>query len=362
MSERLLDFARGLLEGSGCLAEPRGAGLLDVVLTSEVAAALDVPESSMLSFAPGGATEGARAVVAGGDILDRLGALLGERGRSSEIWTGPVYLKREGLVQRAAERLSSSNTSIRAGEPVDSIVSWLRASYRSTAVSEEKREGTIDVVLNERTGAVVPGLLSLWDDAPVGEGPPPPVERLSCAALLRRIRALTEAKARADIEPFRKGLERRLDRDARRARDYYDGVGGEILKKIQRRRLWGEEQKPELERIRATEAERDRKLASLADRYSVRIRLTPISVERLVAPATLVPFTVHRKEKRRELALVWNPILKEIEPLACEACGESLWSFAACNAAVHILCQPCASRGSEGAKVGCAACQSENLR
>jgi hypothetical protein len=243
------------------------------------------------------------------------------------------------------------------GEPQEAVVSWLRLVYRWTAISEEKREGLVEEVIDERTGVLVPDLLSRWEQVPREEETAPRVDRLPGDVLSRRLRALLGRRVRAELGPFKTSLERRLARDARRVRDYYDGVAQEIRRKIERRRRQGSEPETEVRRVQATEAERERKLAGLAERYALSVKLRPIVVERCVAPATLVPLTVVRKKSVRQLTLVWNPVLKDLEPLPCDACGEAGWAFKVCRDAAHLLCGHCPERCPRCGKAACPACR-----
>jgi hypothetical protein len=357
VNDRLLEFARGLFEAHGCLAEAEPGGSLEVVLAPGVSAALGLPEMCRLGATSAGPAEGVLPLSVASETFERLGRLVEESGRSVQGWTGPLYLKKEGLARQAAERFAGGNAAVRVGDPLEGTVSWLRGTYRWTAISEEKREGIVDLVLDERTGLESGGMLERWETLPRSGGAPLSCERLPAERLLAILRRAVERKVREEIRPFAASLKRRLERDVRRAREYYDDIAWEIRRRSRRRSLAGEDLAKEEERIRATEAELERKLSSLAARYGVKVRLSPIALERIVAPCTLVPMTILRKQKERKLFAVWNALLKELEPLACDSCGEAIWGFAACTEAVHLLCGKCFSRCPRCERTVCRACR-----
>ena len=362
MGGRLLEFLRDVLETRGCLAEPDPSGGLECILTPETAKDLGTPESVRFSEGPDGAGAGTIHLSLAGDAMERLGALLAERGRCAERWTGPLYLKQEGLHKKAVERLSAVNAALRFGECEEGTSSWLRATYRWTAVSEEKREGIVETVLDERTGSPCPGLLEQWDGIPWDERDALLPKQPANPLIPRLLRKAIEKKANSALEPFVASLRRRLERDARRARDYYEGIALEIRKKIGRRGLHGEEKEAEVQRIQATEAEGERKIQALVERYRLRLRLTPIAVERVIAPVMIVPLTIVRKDRSRTFILVWNPIIKDLEPPACEGCGEAAWGFSVCLEAVHLICGKCLPLTMGPEKPPCPACAQERRK
>ena len=157
----LRDFVADLLEIEGAAVEPMEPDGLEVLAPEPLAAAMGWPELARLGFGRE-LQRGAMAVGLEGDWLDRLGALLGERGR----WAArQVALARpltppadpERLLDRAFD-LPNAVWRLHGVSPA-----WTRClllAFRYTAVSDEKREGLVWLAFNQGTGAVVDDIMA----------------------------------------------------------------------------------------------------------------------------------------------------------------------------------------------------------
>ena len=107
-------------------------------------------------------------------------------------------------------------------------------------------------------------------------------------------------------------------------------------------------------KMKAVSLELDRKLKDLDVRYAVNVTLEPVSASRAELPVMAVPVTLVRRRTERRLTVVWNPVLKALEPLACAACMRPVMSFHLCDAAAHCICAECAERAD--LRRSCPAC------
>ena len=271
------------------------------------------------------------------DVIERVAPLLGEGGRREVWWPGELYLKTKGVEDLVSSELRAVNGLITTEKPFSACLAYDTFTFRYTAVSEETEEDLVAVSANTSTGAAVPGLAGALESLPRREEKPPAfappdVERAFEAAL-------AEAKqlVRERLAPFVKSLERRLRRDERRLTGYY----GALADQAGRRRTSSPERVAE--KRAAIARELDRKLRELDSRYTVKAELEAVSVSRAVLPAVLVRLAAVRRKSRRPYFAAWNPVLKGVEPLACEACRRPTRSFHLCDAHAHVFCADCAA-------------------
>jgi hypothetical protein len=158
-----------------------------------------------------------------------------------------------------------------------------------------------------------------------------------------------------ELAEFHKSLNRRLQRDIGRLTEYYESLIAEIRGKITRRHLEGKEREDEEARIRATELERERKIADQREKYAMKIVVEPINLLRLFIPAMVVNFEVRFRKVVREIPLVWNPVTKDFEAFACQGCHVGLFRFYICEEKLHAVCAECFKCAGCG-KTVCRAC------
>jgi hypothetical protein len=85
-----------------------------------------------------------------------------------------------------------------------------------------------------------------------------------------------------------------------------------------------------------------RKLVELDERFAMEVTLRPIVLLRTTIPVLVVTLNVFRKQAQRSHSIVWNPLLKQFEPLRCSRCTRSVFTVAFANETVAPLCITCA--------------------
>jgi hypothetical protein len=158
----LQQFVAELLEERGAAVEPVEPEGLDVLAPPDVRETLGLPEIARLGFAAE-LPPGARRVGLEPDWLDRLGRLLGERGRSSRLVIEqdlPALSSPERMVEHA---LQLQNATWRLVGVRPAWTRYLLLTFRCTALSDEKRDSVLRLGINLANGSTLDGMLDrLW--------------------------------------------------------------------------------------------------------------------------------------------------------------------------------------------------------
>lgn len=334
-------LVREVLEIGGCLVEENG-DLLEVVMTPEIAGKLGLKEHELLPFSPHESGNG-EFISYGSEILDGVSQLMEDKGHFCKAHLPRLYLKKERLDQIISQKLSLANAVLRSSQAVERTVSYLLLNFKYFAVSEEKKEGIIRVVVNELTlaspGEMVSTLLKGYYEGNHKEWKVEvrrPLEEVFGAAC-----RVAEYEIRRDLSDFVRRLDRRLNKDVVRLEGYYGTLKEEVEGRIQKRGLVGDDQEREHSRIRAIDVELKRKIKEQQERYSLRVDVELLNVIRVTMLASLVILRIRRKNKEKRLELVWNPLLKDLELPVCEGCLRPIDTLYLCDEELHHLCPRC---------------------
>jgi hypothetical protein len=317
-----------------------GSGL--IVLPADAARAAALPENWEVS-----ATD--EAVKA--ELIDRLAPLLGDGGRRHGWRSDEIRAKTDGVQALCIAALTPLNGVLKIGGVERAPVAYDTYTFRYTAHAEETREGLLRASVNASTRAPVPGLSNTLSGLEPTDGEPHPAWEAECDAAAVFEAALAEAKriVNTRLDPLVSSLKRRLARDERRLTEYYGTLAAQATRRGARNAGAAEDKKAAIER------ELDRKLRELDHRYRVRVEFEPLTLSRAILPATVVRATLHRRKVKRDVVVVWNAALREVEAPACEACGCATASFYLCDARAHVVCRSCAE--SHNLKRSCPACR-----
>lgn len=363
---RLQRFVAELLQLEGALVEAIEPEALEVLAPPALQQAIELPEWSRLGF---GASlpVAAQRVSLESDWMERLAGLLGERGR----WIRRV-LETDNPPPSSPERvlrhgLELLNATYRLQGIRPAWTRYLILSFRSTALSDEKRDGILHVGFNLATGATMEGLLdALWsrleeaDGAP--EAPPPDAglpavwERARLTAILHRT---LSPRVRRQLEPFFNSMRRRQERDLDRLHTYHSDLRREALERLvggARRGDGDEKQARERGRLEAVAREYRAKVSDLRQKYAVKVALKWIQTLELVSPVQRFDLLIKRRKGERSFTLDWNPVARRLEAAPCEYSYTEERPREVCDTALHLV-SPAANGPCTGcAKPYCRAC------
>ena len=352
---RMQHFVSDLLRYEDALVEPIEPEGLEVLAPPDVQRALGVGEFSRLGFGTA-LPSGAQRVGLEGDWLDRFARLLGGQGR----WTRRV-LSADAKMPSDPERvlgheLVLDNATYRLLGVAPAWTRYLIMDFRASAVSDDKRDFIARLGVNLATGAlpdvVIKGLRPfldrLEDDvaSPVEADLPPMWDR---ARVVELVAKALPPRLDVALDPFIKGLRRRLDRDQDRLHRYHNDLYHEAM----RRALVLPEGDPkrvrEEQRVEAIAREYRAKLDDLARQYATRVTVEWVQTLELVMPVHRLSVQIRRRKADRTIALDWNPLARRLESPVCEATTGIERPRLVCDDALHLVVParlaPCANCG-----------------
>jgi|GEM_PF-2274673 len=379
MDDPLLHLTAQIIALSGGVAEHSGENSLDVLLPPAIARNLGVPEETTLRVTSPADIDGnaskeesnedhsgridrvraVRQLSYTPETLEKLNTLIGTRGIFLERCAQRLYLKQEGMEPAVNGYFTALNGPSRVITSRVQTVSYLLCNAHFTAFSDERKEGVVQTAVNEFTGLSVDDVYSLLRQAETTGSSLPAVIRKPTDQIYRASIRTTQRSIERELLGFHQSLHRRLERDFRRVQEYYGSLVREIEGKIRRKDLQGNERTAELQRVEAIKIELRKKLIDQRERYAVKTAVRWLNAMRVYLEVIVVVYEVQRKRKTRELLLVWNPLKKGFEDLACEHCGVDLRSFWMCDEVQHILCPQCNACPRCGKNV-CRSCHQQN--
>jgi hypothetical protein len=327
----LRDFVADLMERRGAAVEALEPDGLAVIAPPEVRAAFGWPELARLGF---GAElpSAAERIGIEGDWLDRFGALLADHGRYAErqivLDQPPAAGDPERLLGHALD-LPNAVWRFQGQRPASTRC--LLIAFRTTAVSDEKRENILWMGFNTGTGAALGDVLarlraSLADQP--WQAPDPAVREAAgpgwdAACLEARVRPMLDAAVRAELAPFLRSMQRRLARDHTRLHGYHDDLRRESLKRlVALEGLAGAKadanRQREQQRIAAIEREYRAKLDDLSHNYALRVTVDWIQTLELFVPVQRLEALIRRRKGERLIHLDWHPLARLAEPPLCD--------------------------------------------
>ena len=324
----LLDAIKQVVSLKEGIAETDGTNNLEVLLPKEVAKALEVSE--LVTFTTSAEANGCYFVSYNASIFERLSALLEEDGYLASFGVSyEGYLKNSGFEKIVSQTLQPQNGLIRVHSAKAAITPYILFNVAYTAQADEKRLGMVSFFVNGLTGVagVEVGQALMWSSDRIKVPPEQERPEIDTKQLLKICQQNALQWVEKEITPWRQSLGRKLSRDEKRIEDYYGAIVSEIRAKIRKKQLEGEDKEKELARIKATKTELGQKLADLRSRYQLNITAQLHSVLVIWLQTVHVECQLIRKKYQRSVTVIWNPYLKQIEPLRCEKSNEPVTSF-----------------------------------
>jgi hypothetical protein len=355
------DFVASLLGHEGALVEAIEPDGLEVLAPPAVRDALGVGELSRFGFGaalPPGATR----VGIEGDWLTRFARLLGPRGR----WRRRVLVapdREPADPERTVERaLTLDNATYRVAGISPAWTRYLVVDFRATAVSDEKRDFLASVAINLATGAlpdeIIETLMATDDESEADRVVPPNVDLPASwthTAVLARIGRALPPRLDMVLEPFVKGLRRRLGRDQDRLHRYHDDLYREAMERAARFPEDDPRWSRERQRGEAIEREYRSRLDDLSRRYATRVTVEWSRTLELVMPVRRFSVRIRRRKAERLIELDWNPIVGRLESPVCDFTFSADRPRLACDDALHLVVPaglgPCVGCGREYCRV-----------
>ena len=370
-------FVADLLEGEGAMVEAVEPDGLDVMAPDRLCAEYGWPELVRLSF---GAVAPSGAIPIGleDDWLDRLGGLLGDRGRVAER---QLPMPENAAPPNDPERLIDgamhlSNAIWRLNGVTPDWSRCLLLAFRYTAISDEKRDGLVWLGFNCSTGAVLgedltASLRRALDQADTWQLPSAEASQAAgplwaADTIASRCRSLLDDRVRSELEPFLAAMRSRLDRDRLRVHAYHDDLRRAALAKLAglegaagKKASEKTEAAIKREQIRIATIEREyaSKLQDLRNNYALAVKVEWVQALVVVAPVQRHSLLVKRRKGERSIALDWHAAVRRMEP-ALSDWGDGLGiERIVCDEHLHLTDPAGQAPCSACSKAYCRACR-----
>jgi hypothetical protein len=350
----LSEFTEHLLAEYGAVVEPMGEEL-EVLLPADVASALAIPEHANLSFL-GERREGV-SVSYDSEILKKMAALMGDRGKFAAVNLGASAVKLEKLQDRLGDKLVFHNAVFQVDRQEEMRISYLLGYSKYSARSDDRQEGIVGCLINELNLSVQNTKSEILNFVPneaevlAGQAERESSERVLRAFWKAQLKIVKEA-----LSDFLTSMERRMNRDIRRVHDYYQTLIHEQRQVRAKKLAAYVENAHDENKIAAIERERKGKVQDVIGKFSVDLLLEPISFVRIETISPIFWLSVKRRKEVRQFPLTYNSVMKSLDPLPCEACFYPRKGYYVCDDRLHILCRECFAPCVRCGKIYCGAC------
>ena len=362
MASQVQQFTRDLLSRHGALVDPAGDDALDVVAGMDLQARRGLADYQRLVFSPD-ATGPGQLVDYDSPLLEQMGRLVDTTGRVALV-RGPFRSSKSVDAEREIVRaVSLQNGVCRVQGMAAADVIDFGFVFEYNLLADERESGLVQVWINPATRSA-PRLDSWFCTAEIADDERGLASGEAVDVPWTLAIGAAHAALGAPIDEFVLSLTRRRDRDVVRIRDYYEEIDREIRHKLTRARTSEEARRRELDRLDATAASYRARLAEVAERARVRIRLVPIAVFACRMPTWQITVRLKRRTATADALFSWNPIDGRVEPRPCDGCETPVEAALLCDDRVHYLCrgcfEPCAACGRRYCRACHTACPSRH--
>ncbi len=365
MSE-LADFVLNAFRQASGIVEPPAYGIYEALLPEGVARRWDVSSYQRLAFAdeaPADVTdeEDVTIVGYGHPLVDTLMEEVRAEPACVQVYVNDVRLDKRGLLTLARQSLTFPNARLSEAErksETAALCHYVRFNFKAALITDEKRERLVSVVMDAQAGFAVPELTHierlarLEEESVFGHLITAPVrwlpgsgydnESLSRPVLEGLLERATRAaldELAAPLETLSRRAARYLELDQARLTGYYDDIARDLQRRI--KRSSDETRRASLEdKLAAAQAEREAKLADVEAKYRLRVELELINLQVIAQPKILLTVRVGNRTVRVERTVVWDPLLRRVEPLTCDVCGRPATRLMLCSGG-HLAHEDC---------------------
>lgn len=333
-------FVLGYLEHAGGMVAPPAYGVHEALLPDHLAAQLQVDSYLRLAF---GAEDeaGALRLSVNHPLVEAMAEQAAQQSGHAQVAINHVRLEKPGLYDLAAKTFSFANARLSAARNAveqSALHHYLRFNFKATLLSDEKQEQIVSVVLDVQAGHTVrdPEHLArlvtfetetafdhLAPARPRWSGGSEALDAVTWQALLLRAQAATEVALQERLAAQQARNQRFLELDLARLEDYYDALERDMRRRLERAPAGEGERRSAVEsKIAALYSERSAKLADIRARYTLRVELELINTLLTIQPKLLLPVEINNRRTTVTRMAVWDPLLRRLEPLVCDVCGE----------------------------------------
>lgn len=362
MNKTLPEVISDILTYNGALVEKTDDGCLEVLCPDSLSSVLGLKEHAILCFSYDKTEREAIYASYDSELFKAMAGLLKDKGEFSVASFKSSLPNTEKLLKVLHEKIALNNATFRLENTEIKGISYLLCYFKYIAISDEKQEGIMQVLINELNLSTMPlenGVVKLEDAVEELKD----VERYDFKTVLQSSYYAGVEIAKERLKDFIKSLERRLNRDIRRVHEYYGTLKNEAIIAIKKkmistdRTIKGEGIDELLKKkMNAIETECKWKIQDLIAKYSLNIQLEPVSVIRIETQSPVFWINIKRRLATRSFPITYNPIIKQLDALPCELCFKPKKPYYICDDKLHIICSTCFKKCPDCGKQYCKAC------
>jgi hypothetical protein len=156
--------------------------------------------------------------------------------------------------------------------------------------------------------------------------------------LLERAKAGAARELAESLDNLRRRAQRHLELDQARLEQYYADLQTDLERRLSRAT---EDRRPALaDKLAAVQVERQNKLLDAQAKYELRLTLELINLSVISQPKITLPVQIENRHTNVTRLLTWDPLLRRLEPLVCDACGQPGYELFLC-ANGHLAHKEC---------------------
>lgn len=355
VQKTLPEVVADVLTHYGSLVEQAEEDLLEVIVPEHISGILGIPEHARLCFSHDALSNKALYASYDSDFFKAMAKLFSDKGKISISRFEGLIPNTGKLTRILSDRISFNNAIFRSVQIERKNISYLLTYFKYTALSDDKREGILPVLINP-TNMFIQTLDNGTEDIIEklkGSDASISIDKSEMIKIFQAAYSVAGDMAKALLKNFMKSLERRLNRDIKRVYEYYQALKTETEKAIEKK---GEGVEKLLNKLDAIKAEQKSKIQDIIAKYALNIKLETIALISIETNAPVFWITIKRRLESRQFPITYNPITKQFDDLPCESCFNPQGGYFVCDDHLHIVCSRCFHACSFCGKQYCRAC------
>lgn len=358
MQRILPEVITALLEYHGAVVEKREDNSLEVICPPEISRILGIPEYAPLYFSQKGEFQEGICASYDSDFFNTIENLFaGKRKICSATYVSSLP-NTEKISRVITENVPLNNATFRLTKNEVKNISYLLCYFKYTALSDEKHEGILPVLINEMNLSTVIPSEDFIANLKEGDEQDKKIEKDALNKAIRAAYAFGFSAARETLQDFIKSLERRLNRDSKKIHEYYETLKDETHKIIEKHEKTIKDGNVNkfFQKLAAIETEQKWKIHDLLAKYALSLKMEPVSLIRIKTETILFWIEIKRRISSRVFPLAYNPLIKQLDSLPCEVCFNPHPPYFICDDKLHIVCSRCFVDCPRCGKKFCQAC------
>ncbi len=334
----LLDFTRRFFENNGAALENNN-GMTEILIPEKIHTALGVKE--YISLTPD-------LVQFGNPFLDKIISMAGKDVPLVHIDLKFHYIKTQGFGNLIKEQFEFHKCRHKITGTGETMARYIILICKYTAQSDELKQGLVDFSFNLDTGAFVPGMHELMDsmDKEYRTESAAGYSENEIDKIYDMVNIYGHDVIAVKLDDFIRRMNRRFKRDIRSLDEYYNALGKEMEESLLRTGISPGAVKDRKEKIAMLPRELAAKKEDLLNKYSIKIDFTPVAAMAIATPCIKIFSSLISGQERYDIAMSYNPVTKKADPVVCQSCKISTYSFGICSN-MHINCPDCLAMGCD---------------